>query len=50
MDERRGRAKIRDNTANTLATIAANPNPTTMTPEQQQIAIAEACGWKNFNA
>jgi len=28
MDERRGRAKIRDNTANTLATIATNPNPT----------------------
>ncbi len=31
-------------------TLDGNPNPTTMTPNEQRIAIARACGWKNFNS
>jgi len=28
-------------------TAPVSPNPTTMSPEQQRIAIAKACGWTN---
>jgi len=45
MDERRIFCLINAHTANPLATIATNPNLTTMTSYQQKIAIAKACEW-----
>jgi hypothetical protein len=31
------------------ATFATNPNPTPMTPDQQRITIATACGYKSYS-